>query len=324
MRRFVSFVIAIVLAVPAAAQQPKAKAKAAPLPLPENIVVEKDVEYAKAGDVSLKLDLYRPKGDANQARPLVVWIHGGGWQNGTKSNGARLLPPVLATGNYVGASVEYRLTDVASWPAQIYDCKAAIRYLRANAAKLGVNPEKIGVWGASAGGHLVSLLGTSGDVPELEGNLGVMGVSSRVACVVDFCGPSDFTLLDVESPGFSQPGNAIYKLLGGPLKEKRDFARQASPATYVSKDDPPFLIMHGTADPLVELRQAEHLNERLKQTGVNSTLVKIINGPHSFGGRKVEERVVAFFDRHLLGKDVVVEASDIQGPPLAAATGKGN
>ncbi len=315
MRLLASAFIALLLATPALAQQPNSKAKAEPLPLPDDVTVENDIEYARAGNVSLKLDFYRPKTDPNKVRPLVVWIHGGGWQNGNKSNGVRLLPPVLATGDYVGASVEYRLTDVATWPAQIHDCKAAIRYLRANAAKLGVNPDKIGVWGGSAGGHLVSLLGTSGDVAELEGNLGVTGVSSRVACVVDFCGPSDFLLIDMESPRLNEPGNPVFKLFGGPLKEKQDLARQASPVTYVSKDDPPFLIMHGTADTLVELRQAEHLNQQLHQAGVSSTLVKIINGPHAFGGRKVEERVVAFFNKHLLGKDVAISTDDIQGPP---------
>lgn len=315
MRCLMSFFTAVLFALPVAAQQPQASGKAEPLPLPDGIAVEKDIEYAKAGDVSLKLDLYRPKADPNRARPLVVWIHGGAWQSGSKAGGARVLPVVLASGDYVGASIGYRLTDVAAWPAQIHDCKAAIRYLRANAAKLGINPDKIGVWGASAGGHLVSLLGTSGDVADVEGNLGVNGVSSRVACVVDFCGPSDFLLIDVNAPRLNEPGTAVYKLFGGPLKEKLDLAKQASPVNYVSKDDPPFLIMHGTADALVELRQAEHFNERLKQAGVNSTLVKIINGPHGFGGRQVEERVVAFFNQQLLGKNVVVSSDDIQGPP---------
>src|SRR6202008_3277760 len=114
-------------------------------------------------------------------------------------------------------------------PAQIYDCKAAIRYLRANAKKLGIDPNKIGVWGGSAGGHLVALLGTSGDVNELEGNLGVTGVSSRVACVIAYFGPADFLLYDLNSPRLNEPGNAIYKLFGGPPKEKADVAKQISP-----------------------------------------------------------------------------------------------
>src|SRR5439155_19221313 len=161
---------------------------------------------------------------------------------------------------------------------QIHDCKAAIRFLRTNARALGIDPNKIGVWGASAGGHLVSLLGTSGDVQELEGNLGSLGVSSRVACVVDFCGPSDFLLFGVDGPRLNEAGQPLYKLFGGPLKEKQDFAKQASPVTYVTKDDPPFLIMHGTADNLVNIRQAERLHESEKQAGVNATFVKVIDG----------------------------------------------
>lgn len=317
MRQATALLIAFLLVTPTSAQQRPTRANGPPLP--DNVIVETDIEYAKAGDTSLKLDVYKPKTQATKARPCVVWIHGGGWQNGSKANGARLLPPILANGDYVGASVEYRLTDVAPWPAQIHDCKAAIRYLRANAAKLGIDPNKIGVWGASAGGHLVSLLGTSGDVAELEGNLGVSGVSSRVTCVVDFCGPSDFLLFGVEAPRLNEPGQPLYKLFGGPLKEKQEVAKQASPVTYVTKDDPPFLIMHGTADNTVNIRQAERFDEALTQAGVNTTFVKIINGPHAFGGRKVEERVVAFFDKHLLGRDVLVSAEPIQGPPTPAS-----
>jgi len=142
------------------------------------------------------------------------------------------------------------------------------------------------------------------------------GVSSRVACVVDFCGPSDFLLFGSESPRLNEPGQPLYKLFGGPLKEKQDAARQASPVTYVTKDDPPFLIMHGTADNTVNIQQAERLYQAQKKAGVNTVFVKVINGAHAFGGRKVEERVIAFFDKYLLGKDVAVSEEPIEAPPL--------
>src|SRR4029453_6716105 len=161
MTRFAVLLFLVWCAAPALAQESAAKARPGRA---DKVTVTTDVEYAKAGDVSLRLDVYRPKVDADRPRPLVAWIHGGGWQSGNKSSGAGRLSALVASGDYVGASVGYRLTDVAPFSAQIHDCKAAIRFLRANAGSLGINPVKIGVWGSSAGGHLVSLLGTSGDV----------------------------------------------------------------------------------------------------------------------------------------------------------------
>jgi acetyl esterase/lipase len=268
------------------------------------------VEYAKAGDVSLKLDIYKPKVESNSPRPCVVWIHGGGWQGGNKSSGARLLAPFVASGDYVGVSVGYRLTDVAPFPAQIHDCKAAIRYVRANATKLGIDSNKIGVWGSSAGGHLVSLLGTSGDVKAVEGTLGTTGVSSRVTCVVDYCGPADFPNFELTS-GARGP---ISKLLGGVPAEKPDMARQASPITYVSKDDPPFLVVHGTADATVPFDQAVRFSDALKKGGVDVTFVRMEGGGHGIGGPEITGRVKNFFDKHLLGKNIAVSAEPIQAP----------
>ncbi len=317
MRRCLSLCLAFALIAPAAAQQPPAKAKANPQ-LPVNVAVEQDVEYAKAGDVSLKLDIYRPKAESAKPRPLIVWIHGGGWQGGNKSSGMRLVAPFVASGDYVGASVGYRLTGVAQWPAQIYDCKAAIRYLRANATKLGVDPNKIGVWGGSAGGHLVALLGTSGDVAELEGNLGTTGVSSRVNCVIDYFGPADFLMFGVDSHRLNEPGQPVYKLFGGPLKDHQTEAKQASPVTFISKDDPPFLIVHGTKDPTVNINQSERLYDLQKQAGANTLLVKVIDGGHGFASPEISSRVTAFFDKNLHGKDIAVSEDSIQAPAAPA------
>jgi acetyl esterase/lipase len=283
----------------------------------DKIDVQTDVEYATAGETRLLLDIYRPKSAADRPRPCIVWIHGGGWQNGNKSSGLPRLASFVASGEYVGVSVGYRLTDKGSWPAQIHDCKAAIRYVRTNAEKLGIDPDRIGAWGSSAGGHLVSHLGTSGDVKEVEGELGTTGVSSRVACVVDFCGPSDFALFGQGAPRMNQPGSPVYKLLGGPAKEKAEIAKQASPVTFVSKDDPPFLIVHGTDDRTVPFRQAERLHAAQKEAGVDSTFVKVEGGGHGIGGGEVNARVKAFFEKHLLRKDVAVSAE-----PIAASEGE--
>jgi len=214
----------------------------------------------------------------------------------------------VANGDYVGISVGYRLTDVAAFPAQIHDCKAAIRYVRANAAKLGIDPNKIGVWGSSAGGHLVSLLGTSGDVKEVEGSLGTSGVSSRVTCVVDYCGPSDFPNFEI-TDGARGP---INKLLGGLPKDTPEIAKQASPITYITKDDPPFLVVHGTSDATVPFDQGLRFSDALKKGGVDATLVRIEGGGHGIGGQEINARVNAFFEKHLLGKTVTVSAEPIQ------------
>jgi acetyl esterase/lipase len=283
-----------------------------PPALADKIAVESDVEYGKAGERSLKLDVIRPKQENPEPRPCIVWIHGGGWQNGNKNSGTVRLGGLVSSGNYVGVSVGYRLTDVASWPAQIHDCKAAIRWVRANSKKYNINSDKIGVWGSSAGGHLVSLLGTSGDVAEVEGENGTPGVSSRVTCVVDFCGPSDFLAFGKSNPRLNDPGSPVFKLLGGPLADKQDEAQQASPVTYVTKDDPPFLIMHGTADKTVHISQAERLHAKAKEAGINVTFVKIEGGSHGFGGEEVNARVKAFLEKHLLGKDVAVSGEPIK------------
>ncbi len=290
---------------------------AAPKPsgLPDSVILERDVEYGRAGDRSLKLDVVRPKqaGEAEKPLPAIVFIHGGGWRGGDKAGGVGQVARFVATGNYVGFSIGYRLSGEAIWPAQIHDCKAAIRWIKANAKKYHVDPDKIGVWGSSAGGHLVAMLGTSGDVKELEGANGTPDQSSRVACVVDFCGPADF-LLGGKVEGGKEPSAATL-LLGGKIEDKQDAARQASPITYVSKDDPPFLIVHGTVDATVPIAHSERLCEALKKAGCNATLVKIEGGGHGFGGPEVNARVTAFLEKHLRGQDVTDSGEPIQAPP---------
>ena len=253
----------------------------------DKISIKTDVEYGQAGDVKLKLDTYTPKEPAAKKLPCLVWIHGGAWQGGNKSSGMGTVAPFAATGEYVGVSVGYRLTGVASWPAQIYDCKAAIRWIRAHADELGIDPDKIGAWGGSAGGHLVAMLGTSGDVKEVEGECGCPEHSSRVTCVCDYFGPTDFVGYEGYVTASENKNGPIYKLLGGTVKEKGDIAKQASPVNFVSKDDPPFLFLHGTQDELVPLSQSESLNKLLKEAGCDSKLIVIKNAGHGFGGDEI-------------------------------------
>ena len=326
-RRRAEFSVILVLVTSAAAwgqppgdgQAESGKKKPA---VPPNVVIERDVQYGEADDHALLLDIVRPTEPSEQPRPVIAFIHGGDWSGGNKEILVGPLVPFAASGDYFCVSIEYRLSGVATWPAQIHDCKAAIRWLRANAKTYNIDPEKIGVWGNSAGGHLVSMLGVSADVPELEGDSGTPGVSSRVACVVDYCGPSDFMALArvKESKQQAAYGPAS-KLLGGPIEENPDAARSASPVDYASKRAAPTLIVHGTDDTTVPPEQADLLYAALKQAGADVTFIKIQGGTHSVppsGGPQLLQRVCAFFARHLRGQDVPVSDEPIPSQPRAS------
>jgi acetyl esterase/lipase len=299
------------LAGPAMAQaqapQEKAKAKATakpqPPPIPEGVKVERDLEYAKVGDTALLLDLYRPE-SSGAPLPLVVWVHGGAWRGGSKD----VCPAVPLSGRgYVVASINYRLTGVATFPAQIEDCRAAIRWLRAHASKYNLDPRRVGVWGGSAGGHLVALLGTSGDVSKWDTVGGNTDQSARVQAVCDFFGPADF-LAESIPEGRRDADSAVGRLLGGAVNDRKEEARQASPLTYISADDPPFLIFHGDQDKTVPIAQSEILEDALKKAGIDATFIRVKNGGHGFGAgsdpnpAEIRARVIAFFDKHLKGE----------------------
>ena len=255
---------------------PQAKGKGqGPVPrIPDSVRVELDVPYAATDNPRQRLDLYVPKAaKSEKPLPLVVFIHGGAFRAGDKRTGWPMIARLVTSGEYVGASVGYRLSGEITWPAQIHDCKAAIRWLRANAKKYNIDPDRIGVIGTSAGGHLVAMLGTSGSVAELEGTIGAhTDVSSRVTCVVDEFGPTDF--LALYGGHNMSPDNPEAQLIGGPLGGKPEAARSASPITFVSADDPPILVIHGTKDPAVNFNQSERFAEALKKAGVDVTFVR--------------------------------------------------
>ncbi len=182
----------------------------------------------------------------------MIWIHGGGWQNGNKGGGPAL---ALLEQGFAVATINYRLSGDAIFPAQIHDCKAAVRHLRGKAKEYGIDPERFGVWGSSAGGHLVALVGTSGDVKELEGEVGEFtSVSSRVQAVCDWFGPTDFLKMGGRHDDAGSPES---KLIGGPIQDNKELVAKANPITYVSADDPAFLIQHGDKDPAVPYNQSE-------------------------------------------------------------------
>jgi acetyl esterase/lipase len=282
MRRFALLLVLLTATAAPAQKGPK---------LPDGAAVEKNIAYGTHD--RQKLDVYVPKGDG--PFPVVLWVHGGAWQGGSK-DGNNPATQFLSEG-YAVASTNYRLSQHAVYPAQIHDVKGAVRFLRANAKKYKLDPDRLGTMGASAGGHLVALLGTSGDVSDLDGDVGNKDVSNKVSCVLDFFGPTDLVKL---SPSFAT-GNPITKLLGGTTGEKKELAEKANPITFVTKGDAPILIVHGDMDKTVPHNQSELLHEALKKAEVDSTL-KVIpgagHGPGVFTADLTKE-YVAFFNKHL-------------------------
>jgi acetyl esterase/lipase len=267
-------------------------------PLPEGTTVHRDVAYVENGHERQRLDLYIPPGQG--PRPVIVYIHGGAWTMGDKADA----PPLeyLSQG-YALAALNYRLSQHALFPAQIEDCKAAVRWLRAHSARYGLDPDRLVAGGASAGGHLAALLGTTGDVTELD--VGAHpDVSSRVRAVVDFFGPTDFLQMDAHR----LPGGMVHdgadspesRLVGGPIQDNPEKVARANPITYVRPGAPPFLIVHGDRDPLVPHHQSELLASVLEDASVPVTLYTVVGGGHGgFQDPRVDELVREFLERYL-------------------------
>ena len=264
------------------------------------MATQRDLVYERVNGAVLTLDLYCPE-KVSGSLPVIVWIHTGGWSKGRKE---RCPAVALVQDGYAVASIDYRLTSTAPFPAQIEDCKAAVRWLRANASTYHLDPDHIGVWGHSAGGHLAALLGTSGGVRELEGTGDNMSYSSRVQAVCDVAGPSDLVRLYQEASQSrgDKSGKVMYDvaaLVGGSAEKNITTATAASPIHYVSKDDPPFLIIHGENDATIPVTQAESFAAALKAAGVETTL-EIANGRgHGAGGPNSQPMIKAFFDKYL-------------------------
>ena len=278
--------------------QPNANNPPRRSPLPPGVKLLKDLEYGRADNTAMLLDLYLPE-NKDKPHPLIIWIHGGAWMAGSKDGPSPALR--FLKDGYAIAQVGYRLSQEAKFPAQIYDCKAAVRWLRAKAPQYNLGPNKFVAWGSSAGGHLVALLGTSGGVSELEGDVNDLKQSSRVQAVVDWFGPTD--LLRIGEPEsdlrHNAPDSPESKLIGGALLENKDKAAKASPITYVTKDAPPFLIMHGDHDRTVPFNQSELLYAALKKAGVDVTFIPMKGAGHGFGGREAVAAVEDFLKQRL-------------------------
>ena len=264
----------------------------------DNPRTHKDIEFASVAGHSLKLDLYLPRKDN---APLVVFIHGGGWRAGSKE---RCSVTWLTDHDYAVASISYRLTDKAVFPAQIHDCKAAVRWLRAHARQYGYSTDRIAVAGSSAGGHLAALLGTTGGVEVLEGTVGGnLDHSSRVDAIVDYYGATDFIQRTKTQPHKTvKEGSIVRLLLGGPADEKVDLARLASSAFQVTSDDPPLLIFHGRKDDKVLIGQSERIVDVYQKVKLPVTLHVLEGSGHGgdeFYQGENRDRLVEFLDRQL-------------------------
>ena len=261
--------------------------------VPEGVEVLRDLEYAQAKGVSLKLDLYRPSAKPSAPMPLVIWVHGGGWRNGSKAN----CPAAwLATKGYAVASLDFRLLPEHPWPAQIEDPIAALRWLRRESGKFGYDASRTAAMGGSSGGHVVALWGTLS-----------LPAEDKVKAVVDLYGPTDLLTMPPNVLSEKRTRADLAKangalLLGGIVMDQPEKAKSVSALHQVSKDDVPFLILHGTADPGVPVDQSERLHAALKAAGVESTLKLLPGAGH--GGKEFDSPesralIQAFLDRHL-------------------------
>jgi acetyl esterase/lipase len=300
MKRFFTAALAGIVSLSCGlAQEPKQqKRKKLPEP-PEGVEVLRDIEFhdPKDGGGALRLDLYRPKDRAADAKlPVVVWIHGGGWLNGSKD---RCPANWLAQHGFAVASVEYRLTDRAIWPAQIEDCQNAVIWLKKRAADYGLNSDNVGAWGSSAGGHLVALMGTR----PVSGGFDL----ARVKAVCDWFGPTKLLTMPPNMVANGRTDEDVAKsngakLLGVTVKDAPEKAKDASAIDHVSPGDAAFLIMHGSDDPGVPIEQSTLFHEKLRSVGVESELHIVEGAGHGgkeFQADEVRSIVLKFFQTQL-------------------------
>lgn len=302
-------------AQPKAAEPPAPAPAPAPVPeaaapsVPEDPNYVKDVVYCTVDGVDLKMDIAKPTGDG--PFPAIVCIHGGGWQLGNKS-GFEPTARVMAANGYLAVTVAYRFAPKYKWPAQVEDVKCAVRYLRAHAEELKINPEKIGAIGHSAGANLSLMLGLTDPKDNLEGNGGYAEQSSKVQAVVSLSAPTNFAtwqpLPEVDQPVRKEYGKGfediLIDLLGTDDRTAKIMA-DASPITYADSGDAPVLTLHGSVDPLVPIQQAHELDKAIKDAGGRHKLVVVEGADHGFADDKIPVLIMeatAFFAEHLKGE----------------------
>ncbi|MCC7205632.1 MAG: alpha/beta hydrolase [Phycisphaeraceae bacterium] len=276
--------------------------------VPDGVTVQRNLIYRTAetnhGPVDLLMDLYLPPESRTQPVPVILNIHGGGWAQGSKSY---VMTPWITGEGYALASIEYRFGQESPYPAQLHDVKAAIRWLRTHAEEYHLDPNRVGVIGASSGGHLAAMLGVTIGMPDMEGQGDNLDQRSDVQAVADLFGPADLPLFDTLPAEKVPPMTRMFvgNLLGGPLERNLNLARIASPVTYATAKAAPFLIVHGVDDPQVAVEQSRSLYEKLTAAGATATLVELPGAGHGTpreafaSGPEARQRLLEFFDRYL-------------------------
>ena len=262
-----------------------------------------NITYCTMGDVPVKMDVYVPDASKSRPLPVVIHVHGGGWTSGSKSSGSRFadMMPLLLERGYLVASLDYRLAPAHKYPAQVQDVKCAVRHLRARAWRYGLDPDRIGAWGGSAGGQLVSLLGTADESVGFDDAGNFQGQSSEVQAVIAISAITDFTHPEELNDNYSRAFQTW------PDPDSPEMI-QASPVTHVSADDAPFYLIVGEDDDLVLPAQSERMHQLLRDAGVPSTLLTVLNGDHDLlptdgptdpSPSAISSRMADFFDQHL-------------------------
>ena len=270
-----------------------------------NFKIIPNLSYSTDDNPRQRLDLLIPSSEvisSDTKLPLVIWVHGGGWMQGSKKSGLHpsRLPEIIKTGKYIGASINYRLSTEETWPAQFEDCKTAVRWLRTHSNKYSINRNKIAVWGSSAGGHLALMLGTNGIEQKNNPDINTHNFY-EVQAVINFFGPSAFSKMDdFPSKIFHKgPNSPESRLLGKALDKAPELAKSASPYYHVKQNLPPFIHFHGTDDPLVPYNQSLIMHQKLLLKGNESTLITVKNGLHNMPPNFTSRWVVPFLDYHL-------------------------
>ena len=288
------------------------------MPLADNVRLVPDLPYAATDDPRQQLDIYLPRQPAVAGPlPVIAFVHGGGWKMGSRVMARPMIMPLVESGRYAAVSIGYRLSWQDIWPAQLHDVKAAIRWIRAHAGEYGLDPGRICAMGPSAGGHLVAELGTTNGDVALAGKLGEhTDQSSDVQCVIDFFGPADLTS-DGAVAGEDEP-SPVTRLLGGRATDLPQLAAEASPVHQAGAGDVPFLIVHGTADPLVNYSQSVALQRALREAGVPVILQTVEGAGHGTFGNAIDQvnaRVAAFLEQQFYDPTVAVPSDTLRAAP---------
>ncbi len=262
----------------------------------DKIKTESDITYSKVDNQELKLDIAYP--DGKGPYPAIVCVHGGAWHFGKRTD-LDWMPRWFVPEGYVVVTISYRLLPEGKFPAPVEDCKTAVRWLRADAEKYHIDKDRIGAVGFSAGGHLVCMLGVTDSKDGFDGKQ-LPGYSSKVQAVVSFFGPTDLSLFGGD---FAAENTTFVPMLGATYKDKPELYRKASPITYVKRNAPPFLFMHGTKDWLVPIEHSRKMMDKLKEAGGKPEIFEVKDEGHGDWNRARWQQTMAacvkFFDEHL-------------------------